>query len=182
MRRRHGTAGLLMLGLVGLGGLGGLSACNRGAPASDGPSAKHREGRSEVLRGLMASKEAVDPKALKSAGAEVKGAPAPAPASEGTGGSGPQQRPLGWAAGRVSWVGDDELLFVDGHRQEQEVRVDEATRLKRGADNAQLRDLSEGDEIRVTYENQGQEWIARDVEAAPLPGTPGSNPESPPLR
>ncbi|NOK09069.1 hypothetical protein [Corallococcus exercitus] len=179
MRRMRGTAGLLVLGLLGFGG---LSACNRGEPASDGPSAKHREGRSEVLRGLMASKETVDPKALKSAGAEAKGAPAPAPAPEGTGGSGSQQRPMGWAAGRVSWVGDDELLFVDGQGQEQEVRVDEATRLKRGDENAQLRDLSEGDEIRVTYEDQGQDWIARDVEAVPVPATPGVNPQSPPLR
>ncbi|RKH01770.1 hypothetical protein D7X32_19090 [Corallococcus carmarthensis] len=173
----RGTAGLLVLGLVGLGG---LSACNGGEPGTDGPSAKHREGRSDVLRGLMASKETVDPKALKNAGAEAKGAPAPAP--EGTGGSGQQPRPMGWAAGRVSWVGDDELLFVDGQGQEQEVLVDEATRLRRDDENAQLRDLSEGDEIRVTYEDHGQEWIARDVDAVPVPRTPAPNPESPPLR
>ncbi|NOK36724.1 hypothetical protein [Corallococcus exercitus] len=179
MRGMRGTAGLLVLGLMGLGG---LSACNGGEPGPDGPSAKHREGRSEVLRGLMASKETVDPKALKNAGAEAKGAPGPAPAPEGTGGSGQQPRPMGWAAGRVSWVGDDEVLFVDGHGQEQEVHVDEATRLKRGDENAQLRDLSEGDEIRVTYEDQGQEWIARDVDAVPARKTPGPDPESPPLR
>ncbi|AFE03331.1 putative lipoprotein [Corallococcus coralloides DSM 2259] len=177
MRRMHGTAGLLVLGLVGLGG---LSACNGGEPGPDGPSAKHREGRSEVLRGLMASKETVDPKALKTAGAEAKGEPAPAP--EGTGGSGQQPRPMGWAAGRVSWVGDDELLFVDGHGHEQEVFVDEATRLKRADENVQLRDMSEGDEIRVTYEDHGQEWIARDVEAVPVEPAPGPDPEAPPLR
>ncbi|RKH68479.1 DUF5666 domain-containing protein [Corallococcus aberystwythensis] len=179
MRRLRGTAGLLVMGLVGLGG---LSACNGGEPGHDRPSAKHREGRSEVLRGLMASKETVDPKALKTAGAEAKGEAAPAPAPEGTGGSGQQPRPMGWAAGRVSWVGDDELLFVDGQGQEQEVFVDEATRLKRDDENAQLRDLSEGDEIRVSYEDQGQEWIAREVEAVPERKTPGPNPESPPLR
>ncbi|MHA7627321.1 hypothetical protein [Corallococcus sp. M7] len=177
MRRTRGTAGLLVLGLVALGG---LSACNGGEPGADAPSAKHREGRSEVLRGLMASKETVDPKALKTAGAEVKGGPAPAP--EGTGGSGQQPRPMGWTAGRVSWVGDDELLFVDGHGQEQEVVVDEATRLKRADENVQLRDMSEGDEIRVTYEDHGQEWIARDVEAVPVVKEPGPNPQSPPLR
>lgn len=177
MRRMRGTAGLLVLGLVGLGG---LSACNRGEPGTAGPSAKHREGRSEVLRGLIASKESVDPKALRTAGAEAKGAPPPAP--EGTGGSGQPSRPMGWTAGRVSWVGDDELLFVDGHGQEQEVLVDEATRFKRNDENAQLRDLSEGDEIRVTYEDQGQGWIARDVEAVPAVKPPGPNPESPPLR
>ena len=179
MRRMRGTACLLVLGLTGLGG---LSACNDGGLNPDEPSAKHREGRSEVLRGLMASKETVDPKALKSAGAEAKGAPPPAPAPEGTGGSGQQQRPMGWAAGRVSWVGDDELLFVDGHGQEQEVYVDEATRLRRGEENAQLRDMSEGDEIRVTYEDHGQEWIARDVEAVPVEPVPGPDPQSPPLR
>lgn len=177
MRRTRGTAGLLVLGLVGLGG---LWACN-GEPGPGGPSAKHREGRSEVLRGLMASRENVDPKALKAAGAEAKGT-APAPTSEGTGGSGPPSRPMGWSAGRVSWVGDDELLFVDGHGQEQEVRVDEATRIKRGDANAQLRDMSEGDEIRVTYEDQGQEWIARDVDAVPAQPAPRPDPESPPLR
>ncbi|MBZ4336487.1 DUF5666 domain-containing protein [Corallococcus sp. AS-1-12] len=177
MRRMRGTAGLLVLGLVGLGG---LSACNGGEPKAEGPSAKHREGRSEVLRGLMASKETVDPKALKAAGADVKGAQPPA--QEGTGGSGQPQRPMGWTAGRVSWVGDDELLFVDGHGLEQEVRVDEATRFKLGDENAQLHDLSEGDEIRVTYEDQGQEWVARDVEAVPVVKPPGPNPESPPLR
>ncbi|MBN9681226.1 MULTISPECIES: hypothetical protein [unclassified Corallococcus] len=177
MRRTRGTASLLMLGLMGLGG---LSACKGGEPGADAPSAKHREGRSEVLRGLMASKEAVDPKALKTAGSEVKGEPAPAP--EGTGGSGQQTRPMGWAAGRVSWVGDDELLFVDGHGQEQEVLVDEATRFKRADENVQLHDLSEGDEIRVTYEDHGQEWIARDVEAVPVVREPGPDPQSPPLR
>ncbi|WP_147439264.1 hypothetical protein [Corallococcus sp. CA049B] len=179
MRRMRGTAGLLVLGLVGLGG---LSACHGGEPGADGPSAKHREGRSEVLRGLMASKETVDPKALKTAGSEARGAPPPAPAPEGTGGSGQQPRPMGWAAGRVSWVGDDELLFVDGHGLEQEVFVDEATRLKRADENVQLHDLSEGDEIRVTYEDHGQEWIARDVEAVPAVKPPGPDPEAPPLR
>ncbi|MBN8229982.1 hypothetical protein JYK02_20930 [Corallococcus macrosporus] len=181
MRGMRGTAGLLVLGLLGLGSLGGLTACGGGDAKSPGPSAKHREGRSEVLRGLMASKEHVDPDALKAAGAEVKGEASPAPAAaEGTGGSGSQQRPMGWAAGRVSWVGDDEVLFVDGRGQEQEVRVDEATRLRRNEENVQLRELSEGDEIRVTYEDQGQEWIARDVEAVPERRTP--EPGSPPLR
>ncbi|CAM4169478.1 hypothetical protein [Corallococcus exiguus] len=177
MRRLRGTAGLLMLGLVGLGG---LSACKGGEPGQDGPSAKHREGRSEVLRGLMASKETVDPKALKTAGSEVKGSPAPAP--EGTGGSGQQPRPMGWAAGRVSWVGDDELLFVDGQGLEREVFVDEATRLKRADENVQLHDMSEGDEIRVTFEDHGQEWIARDVEAVPAEPESGPDPQAPPLR
>lgn len=182
MRRMRGTAALLVLGLAGFGG---LSACNRGEPGPVGPSAKHREGRSEVLRGLMASKESVDPKALKAAGAEAKGtAAAPAPVQEGTGGSGQPTRPMGWAAGRVSWVGDDELLFVDGHGQEQEVFVDEATRIKRGGDNVQLRDMSEGDEIRVSFEDHGQEWIARDVEAVPAaqPSPGATHPEAPPLR
>ncbi|WP_223640982.1 hypothetical protein [Corallococcus sp. EGB] len=180
MRGMHGTAALLVLGMVGLGG---LSACHGGEPGPEGPSAKHREGRSEVLRGLMASKESVDPNALRAAGKEAKGtAAAPAPAPEGTGGSGQPQHPMGWAAGRVSWVGDDELLFVDGRGQEQEVFVDEATRIKRGGQNVQLRDMAEGDEIRVSYEDQGQEWIARDVEAVPARSAPKPPPEPPPLR
>ncbi|RKH30375.1 hypothetical protein D7Y13_13455 [Corallococcus praedator] len=176
MRR---TAGLLMLGFVGLGS---VWACGDREPKPEGPPAKHREGRSEVLRGLMASKERVDPGALKGAGEDVKETPVSAqPTPAGTGGSG---RPdaQGWAAGRVSWVGDDEVLFVDGQGEEREVRVEEGTRLRRDEQSAQLRDLSEGDEIRVTYEDTGEGWIARDLEAVPARKEPEPDPTSPPLR
>jgi hypothetical protein len=181
MRRMRKTSGLLLAGLLGLGG---LFACQGGEPGPEGPSAKERQGRSEVLRGLIASKENVDPGALKAAGAEAKGAPVsaqPVSPDEGTGGSGTPES-VGWAAGRVSWVGDNELLFVDGSGEEREVLIEASTQLRRDDQDAQLRDFSEGDEIRVNYEDTGQAWIARDVDAVPARRLPAPNPESPPLR
>ncbi|NBD10151.1 MULTISPECIES: hypothetical protein [Corallococcus] len=179
MRRLRGAAGLLLMGLAG-GGV--LSACHGGDSKPEGPSASHREGRSEVLRGLMASKQNVDPAALKAAGAQAKNAGAPTqPEPPGTGGSG-RPETQEWAAGKVSWVGDDEVLFVDGQGQEREVRVDQNTRLRRNDDNAQLRDLMEGDELRVTYDDTREGWIARDVDVVSVPRPPPPNPESPPLR
>ena len=137
MRGKRGTAGLLVLGLLGLGG--GLVSCGSGdEPKLELPSAKQREGRAEVLRGLMASKERVDPSALKAAGAEAKGATVPEE-PQGTGGSGRPQA-HGWVAGRVSWVGDNEVLFVDGQGQEREVWVEDGTRLRRDNQDAELRD------------------------------------------
>ncbi|RYZ42089.1 MAG: hypothetical protein EOO71_09350 [Myxococcaceae bacterium] len=179
MRGMRRTAGLLVLGLVGLGS---AWACGSQEPKPEGPSAKHREGRSEVLRGLMASKERVDPGALKAAGEEAKATPVSVqPTPEGTGGSG-RPEAQGWAAGRVSWVGDDEVLFVDGHGKEREVRVEEGTQLRRDDQNAELRDLTEGDEIRVTYQDTGEGWLARDLEAMPARKAPEPDPNSPPLR
>ncbi|RKH00910.1 hypothetical protein D7V97_29685 [Corallococcus sp. CA053C] len=180
MRGKRGTAGLLVLGLLGLGG--GLSSCGSGGEQKpEGPSAKQREGRSEVLRGLMASKERVEPSALKAAGAEAKGATVPETQEEGTGGSGRPQA-HGWVAGRVSWVGDNEVLFVDGQGQEREVWVEEGTRLRRDNQDAELRDLKEGDELRVTYESRDEGWIARDVEVVPARKMFEPEPESQPLR
>ncbi|MCY1040861.1 hypothetical protein OV208_05950 [Corallococcus sp. bb12-1] len=179
MRGMRGTAGLLVLGLVGLGG---LWACGREEPKIEGPSAKQREGRSDVLRGLMASKERVEPEALKAAGEDVKGSTVSTqPMPEGTGGSG-RPEAQGWAAGKVSWVGDDEVLFVDGYGEEREVRVEAGTHLRRDDQPVALRDLSKGDEIRVTYEDTNAGWIARDLEAVPGRDAPEPDPTSPPLR
>ncbi|MCY1030169.1 hypothetical protein OV207_01785 [Corallococcus sp. BB11-1] len=179
MRGMRGTAGLLVLGLVGLGS---AWACGDAAPKPEGPSAKHREGRSEVLRGLMASKERVAPDNLKATGGEAAGTPmAGQPTPEGTGGSGRPEL-QGWAAGRVSWVGDDEVLFVDGQGEEREVVVEPGARLRRDEQLAELRDLREGDEIRVTYEATGKGWLALDLEAVPARKAPEPEPVPPPLR
>lgn len=179
MRGKRGTAGLLVLGLLGLGS--GLASCDSSeVPKPEGPSARQREGRSEVLRGLMASKERVDPEALKSAREEAQGATV-AQTPQGTGGSGRSQA-QGWAAGRVSWVGDNEVLFVDGQGREREVWVEEGTQLRRDDQAAELRDLKEGDELRVTYEARDEGWIARDLEAVPARRTFEPAPASSPLR
>lgn len=180
MRGKRGTAGLLVLGLLGLGS--GLASCGSGGgePKPEGVSASQREGRSEVLRGLMASRERVDPSALKSATEDAREATV-SDTPQGTGGSGrPQVH--GWAAGRVSWVGDNEVLFVDGQGQEREVWVEEGTRLRRDERVAELRDLKEGDELRVTYEARDEGWIAWDLEAVPARKTFEPAPPSSPLR
>ncbi|RKH63472.1 hypothetical protein [Corallococcus llansteffanensis] len=179
MRGRRGTAGLLVLGLLGLGS--GLSSCGTGGESKpEGPSARQREGRSEVLRGLMASKERVDPNALKATGEEARGATVPE-TPDGTGGSGRPQA-HGWAAGRVSWVGDNEVLFVDGQGEEREVWVEEGTQLRRDGQSAELRDMKEGDELRVTYEARDEGWIARDLEVVPARKAFEPEPQSVPLR
>lgn len=180
MRGKRGTAGLLVLGLLGLGS--GLASCGSGGgePKPEGVSASQREGRSEVLRGLMASRERVDPSALKSATGDAREATV-SDTSQGTGGSGRPQA-HGWAAGRVSWVGDNEVLFVDGQGQEREVWVEEGTRLRRDDQPAELRDLMEGDELRVTYEARDEGWIARDLEVVSARKTFEPAPPSSPLR
>lgn len=148
--------------------------CGQESMGGGEPSASEREGRSEVLRGLMASKEqAPDPEALK--GPSDEETVAITPGAAGQGGSG---RPgsTKQVQGRVTWVGDNELLIRVPGGVERDLEVNPATRLLERGAPVTLRRLAEGDEVRVSYEEGPGGWVARQVELLPAPDA------SPPLK
>jgi hypothetical protein len=168
----------LALGVTGL-----CLGCGRGDPKPEGPSASDRAARSDVLRDMVAAREKVDPEGLRSARPNPNpgGAVAPGPGTQGVGGSG-RPEPSGRTGGRVSWVGDNELLFRDATGAEREVHVEEGTRLLRKGEPMRLRELSEGQEVRVSYDESPAGWVAREVEvvsASELPARPPQAPANP---
>ncbi|KFE66200.1 hypothetical protein [Hyalangium minutum] len=149
-------------------------ACRSGDDAP--PSGHEREARSEVLRELMASREKMpDPQALQAQRRELQ-AELGQGQSVGQGGSGSEQ-PATNVHGLVAWVGDDELLVRDTGGVERDLRVDNTTRFHRGDREVSRRMVEKGAEVRVAYEVQQGEWVARDVDVLRL-STP---PPTPPL-
>ncbi|MBZ4421376.1 hypothetical protein [Myxococcus sp. RHSTA-1-4] len=165
-----GTRKWTFLGLV----VGGLClGCRQQEVAREEPSASEREGRSEVLRGIMASKERTpDPAAMRGPSGQAT------PGALGQGGSG-RPEPTGRLQGQVTWVGDDELLIRDPGGVERDVEVKPETRLQEKGSPVTLRRFSEGDEVRVSYDEGPGGWVAREVELLPAPESPpppGQNP------
>jgi hypothetical protein len=146
------------LGVVGLW----LGSCRD----TDDPSASEREGRSDVLRGLMASKERA-PEKLKGPSQLVPQPlpPEPQPQS-GQGGSGrPEAQKR--IEGQVSWVGDNDLLVRDAQGTEHDFEVNGDTRLLRGNDSVSLVTLHPGNGVRVSYDEGPGGLVARQVEVLP---------------
>jgi hypothetical protein len=165
MGARDWTFVALMLGGLCLG-------CREQRAVAEGPSANDREGRSEVLRDLMAAKErAPNPEALKSPSASEP--EVVTPGRPGQGGSG-RPDPTLRLHGRVSWVGDNELLLRDAGGEERDFEVNTRTQLFRRGDLVRLRALQQGDEVRVSYEEGPGGWVAHQVEVL-------SKPDSEPL-
>ncbi|MBJ6764950.1 hypothetical protein JGU66_29655 [Myxococcaceae bacterium JPH2] len=165
MRRTRAWAAW-MLALAGLG-LG----CGRGP---EGPSARDREGRSRVLNNFLAARQKVDADALKAAGPALLGQDAGACEAEDS------PAPSEELRGRVTWVGDDELLFRDTTGVEHEVLVAPRTRIHRRNRPVLLRELSEGQEVRVAFNVTSGGWMAREVEIVPANLPPASGePEHP---
>lgn len=155
-----------------------LGCRNGEAEGPAGPSAGEREGRSDVLRGLMASKErAPEPKELKEppevAAQPVTPEPRPEPESSGQGGSGRPEAALS-VQGQVSWVGDNELLIRDAKGQEYDFEVNPGTRLQRGSDSVSLATMENGAEVRVSYDEGPGGLVARSVEVLPRSGSPAA--------
>ncbi|ADO68373.1 hypothetical protein [Stigmatella aurantiaca] len=157
MHRLHMWAVLAMLG--GLVGGVGLS-CTK---PEEAPSASEREARSQVLKNLMASRERLpEPEALdvqrRNLEVEVQGGEHTARGDAG--------RPLPTAStsGTVEWVGDDELLFRDEAGQEQEVRIQEDTLYVEKGREVSRWSVGQGAEVRVRYDEEQGEWVAREVE------------------
>lgn len=137
----------------------------------DAPNGHAREARAEVLRELMASREKIDPQAIQSQRRDLQ-AELGQGQSTGQGGSGsPEPQPATNVHGLVAWVGDDELLVRDTGGVERDLRVDDGTRFHRGDREISRRMLEKGAEVRVAYEVQQGEWVARDVELL-RPSTP----------
>lgn len=142
--------------------------CRDQVGRSPNPSASEREGRSDVLRGLMSSKEkAPDPEALKEATAPLK-QPQPAEAQSGQGGSG---RPDATkrVEGQVSWVGDNELLVRDARGTEHDFEVNPDTRLLSHGNVVPLGAMEQGANVRVSYDEGPGGLVARQVEELPTP-------------
>ena len=139
------------------------------------PSGREREARSQVLRELMASREKMpDPQALQAQRRDLQ-AELGEGQSAGQGGSG-QEQPATNVHGLVAWVGDDELLVRDTGGVERDLRIDDDTRFRRGDRQVSRRLVEKGAEVRVAYEVEQGDWVARDVEllrpSTPPPSTP----------
>jgi hypothetical protein len=144
----------------------GLACSNDGSD----PSGHEREARAQVLRELMASREKMpDPQALQAQRRDLQ-AELGHGQTLGQGGSG-QEQPATNVHGLVAWVGDDELLVRDTGGVERDLRVDDATRFRRGDREVSRRMVEKGAEVRVSYEVQQGDWVARDVELL-RPSTP----------
>ncbi len=79
------------------------------------------------------------------------------------GGSGREQG-MASTLGTVVWVGDDELLIRDTGGVERDVRVNGTTRFRRGDRELSRWLVEKGSEVRVSYDVEQGEWVARDVE------------------
>lgn len=136
------------------------------------PSASEREGRSDVLRGLMASRERPPESSAPGSGALPMGA-----VGTGQGGSG-RPAPTDQLHGRVEWVGDNELLIRGNDGVEYDVGVDDQTRLyMKGEPVTGLREYHEGDEVRVTYGDGPGGLVAHVVDGMPGPGAEPPHPQ-----
>lgn len=148
--------------------VGGLClGCREQSEAPSGPSASDREGRSEVLRDLMAAKEkAPDLEALTGDSPSEPEVVTPGPLGQGGSGRPEQTQHV---QGRVSWVGDNELLLRDAGGEERDLEVNTRTRILRRGETVSLRGLQQGDEVRVSYEEGRGGWVAHQVEVLPEP-------------
>jgi len=155
-RLRQWTAAVVAAVAVSTGGY----ACRGG---QEGPSAQEREVRSEVLRGLFSSRERLPtPEQLEAQRRDLQaevGMPGELAAHGGSG----SLVPTAQVTGQVAWVGDDELLLKDASGVEREVRVEEQTRFVEQGEEVSRRMVEEGARIRVAYQVEQGEWVAREV-------------------
>jgi hypothetical protein len=151
---------------VAVGGVG--AGCQGG---EEGPSAKERQARSEVLRGLLSSKEQVPtPGELEAQRRDLRAEVGPSgPVAQG--GSGPEV-PTAQVTGQVEWVGDDELLLKEAGGEEREVRVEDETRFLEQGHEVSRRTVEEGAQVRVAYAVVQGEWIAKEVALLSHPSPP----------
>lgn len=139
--------------------------CGEQVEGGKDPSASEREGRSDVLRGLMAAKDQpAEPERGKGDSGQEPSAVTPGP--PGTGGSGSPDSTKS-VQGRVTWVGDNELLIRDTGGVERDLGVNPGTRLLMKGEPVTLPELREGDEVRVRYEEGTGGWVAHQVEVLP---------------
>ncbi|WP_426748862.1 hypothetical protein VZQ01_21485 [Myxococcus faecalis] len=158
MNRKRRVRGWALGLLLGVWGVSCEPHEDTGGGGGEGlPSAKNRELRSAFWRDLMASREkAPDPEALKG------------PDAQGVGGSG-HAEPSGILHGRVTWVGDNELLVRDGAGVEQDIEVVPDTRLRLNGNAVGLASMREGDAVKVTYDDGPGGWVAREVDVEVSP-------------
>ncbi|WP_044889960.1 hypothetical protein [Myxococcus hansupus] len=137
-------------------------SCGQRSEDRSPPSANEREGRSDILQGLMSSRERAPAGGVGSAVLPTE--------PLGQGGAG-RPEPSGRLQGHVSWVGDNELLIKDADGVEHDVGVDAQTLLyMQGEPASGLREFREGDEVRVTYGDGPGGLVAHLVDGTPGPG------------
>jgi hypothetical protein len=151
----------------------------------EGPSAQEREVRSEVLRGLISSRERMpSPGELEAQRRDLQAEVGTPGEPAGQGGSG-REVPTARVTGKVEWVGDDELLLRDASGVEREVRVEEATRFLEAGEVVSRRTVEKGAQVQVAYTIEQGEWVARAVTLLspppPLPSGEGQGEGAAPL-
>ncbi len=165
MRGARGWA----MGVLATAGLLCGAACGEkvAEPRPEGPSARQREARSDLLRDMVAAQEPMPaPEALDAQRERLTG--------EGVGGGGtagqergasvPPDVPTLRVSGTVEGVADDALRVRDGKGVAREVRVDEATRYVANNEVVERGALREGTRVRVFYDPHRNEGVAREVE------------------
>lgn len=153
------------------GGLGWAAACQDGS-GPGGPSASKREARSDIMRGIVASKQPMPaPEKLDAQRGQLNeaAAPPPAPAPPDTQVSAdsappPEDHRPEPLEGTVEQVGRGALVVRDGQGQARSVPVDGTTRFVREGKVVDRRAVREGSEVRVFYDAQRGPQVADEVE------------------
>lgn len=156
---RGWTTGALAVGGLLLGG-----ACGDGLGTEE-PSARQREGRSELLRDMMAAREQLPaPEALDAQRERLRG-----------GGQTELDRepvPMVRVEGTVEGASDGALRVRDARGVAREVRVDGTTRFVAERELVARDTIREGTRVRAYYDADRDDGVARVVEV--LPSTPES--------
>ncbi len=142
------------------GSVAGLSCGDGVGSGSGGPSARQREARSDLLRDLVASKQAApNPQELQAQGERLRRGE-DAPPDEG---ARPADAPAR-LSGTVQRVEDGALRVRDGQGAERAVRVDGTTRYVKDGEVVARGELRDGAEVRVFYDVKQGAPVAREVE------------------
>ncbi len=126
-----------------------------------GPSASQREARSDLLRDLVASKQAApDPQRLEAQGERLRQGEDVAPPE---GEARPEDQPAR-LSGTVRELKDGALRVRDPQGAERAVRVDGATRYVEDGEVVARGTVREGAQVRVFYDVEPGGAVAREVE------------------
>jgi len=148
----------------------GVACGDRVGSEPEGPSARKREARSELLRDMMASQEtmpapeALDAQRQKLRTDEEPGVGGGGGAGQGEGASAAGDVPTMRVSGTIEGVAEDALRVRDEQGVSREVRVDAATRYVADNEVVERGALREGSRVRVFYDPHRNDGVAREVE------------------
>lgn len=167
----RGVRGWAVGALAMAGLLFGAACGEKGAgPGPEGPSARQREARSDLLRDMVASQQPMPaPEALDAQREQLRSGEGPGVGGSGGAGQGASTSAAGdvptmRVSGTVEGVADDALRVRDGNGVSREVRVDAATRYVADNEVVERGALHEGSQVRVFYDPHRNDGVAREVE------------------